>query len=66
MLIGAGDAALEDGEIVLDCVGVPEAASHIFVDRMVDRAVAGELAHTADAAIVAFEIVRRHFGQRFP
>ena len=26
----------------------------------------GELAHTADAAVVAFGIVRRHLGQRHP
>lgn len=26
----------------------------------------GEIAHTADPAIVAFEIVRRHLGQRHP
>ena len=43
MEITAIDAAFEDGEEVLDRVGVPELCADIFLGRMVDRAVASEL-----------------------
>ena len=48
MLINAGDAALEDGKIVLDRIGVPEPAAYIFIDGMIDRPVAREFAPDAD------------------
>ena len=42
--------------------------ARVFSDFEWDRLerVDGELARTADAAVVAFEIVRRHLGQRHP
>ena len=42
--------------------------ARVFSDFEWDRLkrADGELAHTADAAVVAFEIVRRHLVQRFP
>lgn len=40
--VAAADAALEDREVVLDGVGMPESAPHIFFRRIVDGAVAGE------------------------
>ena len=44
VLVHAVDAALQDAEIVLDRVGVPEATADVFLDRVIDRAVADELA----------------------
>ena len=43
-LIIAGDPTLEDREVALDGVGVPEAAAHIFLDRVSDGPVAAILA----------------------
>jgi hypothetical protein len=43
VVIHAEDAALQDREVALDGVGMPEAAAHVFIDRMVDRAMPGEL-----------------------
>jgi len=42
MMERAIDAALEDREIALNRVCVPEAAANIFLDRMIDRAVTAE------------------------
>jgi FixJ family two-component response regulator len=38
--IRASDPALHDREIAFDRVGVPEATAHVFLNRMIDRAVA--------------------------
>ena len=50
VVIDAEDAALERREIALDGVGVPEPAAHVFLDRVIDRAMPAELA--AHAGVV--------------
>ena len=43
-MVGAGDPALEDAEIVFDRVRMPELSADILFGGMVDGTVAGELA----------------------
>src|SRR5690606_26889397 len=47
VVVHAGDAALHDREIVLDRIGVPELAAHVFLDRVIDGTVPVELATDA-------------------
>ena len=58
VLVDASDAALEDAVIVLDGVGVPEAAAHVFLDRVIDRAMACVLAAglLVDARFVGHQV----------
>jgi hypothetical protein len=43
VMVDAVDPALEDREIVLDRVGVPEIGADVFLGAVVDRAAPGEL-----------------------
>src|SRR5579862_875223 len=60
VMIGADHAALENAEIAFNGVGVPKMAAHVFLNRMVDGAVAAELAcnRRVDRAFV-----RHHIGR---
>jgi hypothetical protein len=40
--VGADQAALEDREVALDRVGVPEATAHVLFDGVVDGAMPAE------------------------
>lgn len=58
MVEGAIDAALEDREVAFNRIGVPEAAAQIFLDRMVDCAMATESRtdRKIDGAFIGHEI----------
>jgi hypothetical protein len=57
VVINAEDASLQDREVRLDRVGVPEAAANVLFDRVVDRAVSAELLPRA-GVVAASSVIR--------
>src|SRR5262249_49596600 len=43
VMVDPGDATLQNREVVLDCVCVPEAATDIFLDRVIDCTMPSEI-----------------------
>ena len=57
MVVRSHDAALENGEISLDCVRV-DVAAHILANAVIDSLVAGKHAADTRAATVAHDVGR--------